>query len=134
VVFTVELLMTQMLFTFGATLNADATVTTAPAMPLIALVSTVPSGITTEIVGGSASARENSSAARPVVCRKRTTMVRWKGRVTCQVTPALARRLAQGPVRLRTTVTLKLKGRADVMTVGRRITVLRNAAGARVTG
>ncbi len=89
---------------------------------------------TTEIVGGSASARENSSAARPVVCRKRTTMVRWKGRVTCQVTPALARRLAQGPVRLRTTVTLKMKGRADVLTVGRRTTVLRNAAGTRVTG
>jgi hypothetical protein len=89
---------------------------------------------TTEIVGGSASARENSGAARPVVCRKRATMVRWKGRVTCQVTPALARRLAQGPMRLRTTVTLKLKGRADVLTVGRRTTVLRNASGARVTG
>ena len=47
---TVELLMTQMLFTFGVVLNADETVTTAPAMPVIALVSTVPSGINTEIV------------------------------------------------------------------------------------
>ncbi len=90
-------------------------------------------GFTTEVVGGSANARDHA-ATGPVVCRKSTPMRKWAGRVTCPVSPALARRLAAGPVRLRTTVTLKLKGNATPMTVGLRTTVLRNAAGTRVTG
>ncbi len=90
-------------------------------------------GFTTEIVGASETARDHA-ATGPVVCRKSTPMRKWAGRVTCPVTPALARRLAKGPVRLRTTVTLKLTGRSDVLTVAQRTDRLRNAAGTRVTG
>lgn len=89
---------------------------------------------TTEVVGASATAREHAAASGPVVCRKRTRMVNWRGRVTCPVTPALARRLDTGPVRLATTVALKVKGRGDWLKVARRVTLLRNAAGTRVTG
>jgi len=92
-------------------------------------------GFTTQVVDSSANAREDGAAAGPVVCRKRTKLVRWGGRVTCTVTPALAARLAKGPVRLRTSVTLRLRGRSDNALVGYRTTVLRNGAGfGRVTG
>lgn len=90
---------------------------------------------TTQVVAGGAGALEHGTSARQVVCRKRTRLVRWSGRVTCPVGPALARRLADGPVRLRTTVNLRLRGRADAVTVARRTAVLRNGAGfGRVAG
>lgn len=90
---------------------------------------------TTQVVAGGAGALEHGKAAHRVVCRKRTRLVRWSGRATCPVGPALARRLADGPVRLRTTVNLRLRGRTDTVTVARRTAVLRNGAGfGRVTG
>lgn len=92
-------------------------------------------GFTTQVVHSSANAREHAAPSGPVVCRKTTTLVRWSGRVTCPVSPALARRLAKGPVRLRTSVTLRLRGRSDNALVGYRTTVLRNGAGfGRVAG
>lgn len=92
-------------------------------------------GFTTQIVDSSANAREHGAAAGPVVCRTRTKLVRWGGRATCAVPPVLAARLAKGPVRLRTSVTLRLRGRSDAALVGYRTTVLRNGAGfGRVTG
>lgn len=92
-------------------------------------------GFTTQVVDSSANAREHGAAAGPVVCRKRTKLVNWSGRVTCQVSPALAKRLATGPVRLRTSVSLRVRGRSDSVLVAYRTTVLRNGAGfGRVTG